>query len=48
MVLVIATVEEYATGEHKQTGQQKQKHLKSFLSSVHKITIEHVWVLRGR
>jgi len=48
MVLVIATVEEHATGEHKKTGQQKQKHLQSFLSPVHKIAIEHVWVLRGR
>jgi hypothetical protein len=48
MVLVVATVEEHATGEHKKTDQQKQKHLQSFLSPVHKITIEHVWVLRGR
>jgi len=48
MVLMIATVEEHATGEHKKTGQQKQEYLQSFLSPVHKITIEDVWVLRGR
>jgi hypothetical protein len=48
MVLVIATVEEHATGEHKKTGQQKQKNLQSFLSTIHKITVEHVWVFRGR
>lgn len=47
-VLVVAAVQEYATGEHEQAAEQQQQHLQAFLSAVHKISVEDVRILGRR
>lgn len=45
MILVVASVQENATGKDEHADEQQKQHLHAFSAPVHEITVEYVGVL---